>query len=40
MPREVVRVITPGLVIEREHLESNANNSLAAVEVMSAGKPG
>src|SRR3954471_12748154 len=26
VPREVVRVITPGLVTEREHLESNANN--------------
>ncbi|HEY4157250.1 MAG TPA: DNA mismatch repair protein MutS, partial [Polyangiaceae bacterium] len=33
VPREVVRVITPGLVTEREHLESNANNFLAAVEV-------
>jgi DNA mismatch repair protein MutS len=37
VPREVVRVITPGLVTEREHLESNANNFLAAVEVTSAG---
>ncbi|HEX3776850.1 MAG TPA: DNA mismatch repair protein MutS [Polyangiaceae bacterium] len=33
VPREVVRVITPGLVTEREHLESSANNFLAAVEV-------
>jgi DNA mismatch repair protein MutS len=37
VPREVVRVITPGLVTEREHLESNANNFLAAIEVTSAG---
>src|SRR4051794_29560175 len=37
VPREVVRVITPGLVTEREHLESNANNFLAAVEVTSSG---
>jgi len=33
VPREVVRVITPGLVTEREHLESAANNFLAALEV-------
>src|SRR5450432_3207507 len=33
VPREVVRVITPGLVTEREHLESSANNFLAAVEL-------
>jgi DNA mismatch repair protein MutS len=33
VPRQVVRVITPGLVTEREHLESNANNFLAALEV-------
>ena len=33
VPREVVRVITPGLVTEREHLESTANNFLAALEV-------
>ncbi len=37
VPREVVRVITPGLVTEREHLESNANNFLAAVEVGNSG---
>jgi DNA mismatch repair protein MutS len=37
VPREVVRVITPGLVTEREHLESNANNFLAAVEVTNTG---
>src|SRR6188768_4025162 len=35
VPREVVRVITPGLVTEREHLESSANNFLAALEVTS-----
>jgi len=33
VPRQVVRVITPGLVTEREHLESSANNFLAALEV-------
>jgi DNA mismatch repair protein MutS len=37
VPREVVRVITPGLVTEREHLESSANNFLAALEVAEAG---
>ncbi|HKO52696.1 MAG TPA: DNA mismatch repair protein MutS [Polyangiaceae bacterium] len=36
VPRQVVRVITPGLVTEREHLESSANNFLAALEVTSA----
>jgi len=36
VPRQVVRVITPGLVTEREHLEANANNFLAALEVTSA----
>ncbi|HEX3851009.1 MAG TPA: DNA mismatch repair protein MutS, partial [Polyangiaceae bacterium] len=37
VPREVVRVITPGLVTEREHLESSANNFLAAVELTPSG---
>ncbi|HYQ40753.1 MAG TPA: DNA mismatch repair protein MutS [Polyangiaceae bacterium] len=37
VPRQVVRVITPGLVTEREHLESTANNFLAALEVAAAG---
>src|SRR3954471_4433331 len=36
VPRQVVRVITPGLVTEREHLEANANNFLAALEVTSS----
>ncbi len=36
VPRQVVRVITPGLVTEREHLESSANNFLAALEVTSS----
>lgn len=36
VPRAVVRVITPGLVTEREHLESSANNFLAALEVTSS----
>ena len=35
VPRQVVRVITPGLVTEREHLEASANNFLAALEVSS-----
>src|SRR5687767_11913346 len=33
VPREVVRVITPGLVTDREHLDATTNNYLAAVEV-------
>jgi DNA mismatch repair protein MutS len=33
VPREVVRVITPGLVTDRDQLEAGANNYLAAVEV-------
>src|SRR6478735_2420080 len=37
VPRQVVRVITPGLVTEREHLEANANNFLAALEVTAGG---
>ena len=36
VPRQVVRVITPGLVTEREHLEASANNFLAALEVTSS----
>jgi DNA mismatch repair protein MutS len=33
VPRAVVRVITPGLVTDREHLEATTNNYLAAIEV-------
>src|SRR5215472_4528883 len=33
VPREVVRVITPGLVTDRDQLEAGANNYLAAVEL-------
>src|SRR5688572_1107050 len=33
VPREVVRVITPGLVTDREHLNALTNNFLAAVEL-------
>ena len=33
VPREVVRVITPGLVTDREQLEAGVNNYLAAVEL-------
>src|SRR6187399_1931431 len=36
VPRQVVRVITPGLVTEREHLDASANNFLAALEVTSS----
>jgi DNA mismatch repair protein MutS len=32
VPREVVRVITPGLITEREQLDASKNNWLAAVE--------
>jgi DNA mismatch repair protein MutS len=33
VPREVVRVITPGLVTDREQLDAGSNNYLAAVEL-------
>jgi DNA mismatch repair protein MutS len=33
VPREVVRVITPGTVTHGEHLEENENSWLAAIEV-------
>jgi DNA mismatch repair protein MutS len=33
VPREVVRVITPGLVTDREQLDAGLNNYLAAVEL-------
>ncbi len=33
VPREVVRVITPGLVTDREQLDAGANNYLAAIEL-------
>jgi DNA mismatch repair protein MutS len=33
VPREVVRVITPGLVTDSDQLSANANNFLCAVEV-------
>src|SRR5687768_4480224 len=33
VPRAVVRVITPGLVTDREHLDATTNNYLAAIEV-------
>jgi DNA mismatch repair protein MutS len=33
VPREVVRVITPGLVTDREQLDAATNNFLAAVEL-------
>ncbi|HEV8246266.1 MAG TPA: DNA mismatch repair protein MutS, partial [Polyangiaceae bacterium] len=33
VPREVVRVLTPGLVTDREHLDAGSNNFLAAAEL-------
>ncbi len=33
VPREVVRVITPGLITDREQLEASTNNWLAALEL-------
>jgi DNA mismatch repair protein MutS len=33
VPREVVRVISPGLVTDREHLEATTNNWLMALDV-------
>ncbi len=33
VPREVVRVLTPGLVTDEEHLQASENHWLAAVEV-------
>jgi DNA mismatch repair protein MutS len=33
VPREVVRVITPGLVTDREQLDAGVNNYLAAIEL-------
>ncbi len=32
VPREVVRVVTPGLVTDEDHLDSRANNYLGSVE--------
>jgi DNA mismatch repair protein MutS len=36
VPREVVRVITPGLVTDRDQLDANTNNFLGAVQVARA----
>ncbi len=36
VPRQVVRVITPGLVTDREHLDANSNNWLAAIDADTA----
>ncbi len=33
VPREVVRVVTPGLITDADHLEASTNNFLAAAEV-------
>ncbi len=37
VPREVVRVITPGLVTDRDQLDAGVNNYLAAVELTPGG---
>jgi DNA mismatch repair protein MutS len=37
VPRDVVRVITPGLVTDREQLDASVNNYLAAVELTASG---
>ncbi|HEY3497637.1 MAG TPA: DNA mismatch repair protein MutS, partial [Polyangiaceae bacterium] len=37
VPRDVVRVITPGLVTDREQLDASTNNYLAAVELGAVG---
>ena len=37
VPREVVRVLTPALVTEQEHLEAGQNNWLAAIDIAIAG---
>lgn len=39
VPREVVRVITPGTVTQAEHLDSSTNNWLCAIE-LGPGGPG
>ncbi len=33
VPREVVKVITPGLLTDRDHLQASSNNYLAAAEI-------
>ena len=33
VPREVVRVVTPGLITDRDHLDAVTNNFLAAIEL-------
>lgn len=37
VPREVVRIITPGTITELEHLEAGANHWLCAVELRASG---
>jgi len=37
VPREVVRVLTPALVTEQEHLEAGQNNWLAAIDIAVSG---
>ena len=37
VPREVVRVITPGLVTDADQLDASANNYLCAIELVSDG---
>ncbi len=40
VPREVVRVVTPGLVTTEEHLSARENNFLAAIELNQADEVG
>jgi DNA mismatch repair protein MutS len=38
VPREVVRVVTPGLLTDADHLQASTNNFLAALELGRAGR--
>jgi DNA mismatch repair protein MutS len=40
VPREVVRVVTPGVILEPESLEAKANNYLAAFQISPGGEAG
>lgn len=40
VPREVVRVVTPGVVLDTESLEAKANNFLASFRLLSDGTAG
>ncbi|MGC4092191.1 MAG: hypothetical protein QM756_30790 [Polyangiaceae bacterium] len=38
VPREVVRVVTPGLLTDADHLQASTNNYLCAIEVGKLGR--